>query len=253
MSTVRVDFHCHSSCSDGAMPPEGVAQALGSAGVRFAALTDHDTAAGQRLFRSALNSRGIGFVSGMELSCLHEGRELHLLAYGFPLAASRPRLAPARVGSRDPEGAEGTPASKSIRGALGAFLRGMAPDRPLEPAAAAIARVHAADGLCFLAHPLAPDRGESELEAVLPILKALGLDGLEAIYAPYPRPVRARLARLAVRHDLLVVGGSDFHGDGRTGSLEPGCDLLLWHWERLRAALALPAGPAGSDTGKEPA
>ena len=79
--------------------------------------------------------------------------------------------------------------------------------------AAAIALVHDAGGLCFLAHPgllrlAAHETYESRFRA----LQALGLDGIEAYYSSYSPADEARFLRLAEKLSLLVTGGSDFHG-----------------------------------------
>lgn len=52
--TVRVNFHRHSSRSDGLLSPERLAGALADAGAVAAALTDHDTTEG--LQPSGMNS-----------------------------------------------------------------------------------------------------------------------------------------------------------------------------------------------------
>jgi predicted metal-dependent phosphoesterase TrpH len=45
------------------------------------ALTDHDTAAGWDEAVAAAHQAGVALVRGMEISCKHAGRPLHLLAY----------------------------------------------------------------------------------------------------------------------------------------------------------------------------
>jgi 3',5'-nucleoside bisphosphate phosphatase len=49
----RYDFHCHSSASDGRDPPLVVYAAMHAAGLRVAALTDHDTFDGYLTVRAA--------------------------------------------------------------------------------------------------------------------------------------------------------------------------------------------------------
>ncbi|GIQ91916.1 hypothetical protein KIPB_015386 [Kipferlia bialata] len=41
-----VDFHCHSTCSDGTEGPREVVREAAELGIRYLALTDHDTVAG---------------------------------------------------------------------------------------------------------------------------------------------------------------------------------------------------------------
>jgi predicted metal-dependent phosphoesterase TrpH len=78
---VRIDLHTHSDRSDGTdRPGELMARAV-AAGIDIVALTDHDTAVGWDDARAAALDLGVGFVPGMEISCKHAGRGVHLLAY----------------------------------------------------------------------------------------------------------------------------------------------------------------------------
>jgi predicted metal-dependent phosphoesterase TrpH len=64
-----------------------------------------------------------------------------------------------------------------------------------------------------LAHPYLTGLAEDEVAALLLDLKSAGLRGVEVYYPEHPpRCVTAYLA-LAAEHDLLVTGGTDFHGD----------------------------------------
>lgn len=80
-----VDFHLHSSFSDGAQTPEElVAEALIN-GLRAFSLTDHDSMAGIPAVREALSlipraGRPV-FVAGVECSARYLDQEVHLLGY----------------------------------------------------------------------------------------------------------------------------------------------------------------------------
>lgn len=237
-SFVRVDFHCHSSFSDGAFPPEGVAHMLGEAGVTYAALTDHDTVDGLLRFEEVLAARGIGFLAGMEVAAAHPLGEVHLLAFGIAVEGGRRRRLSVSPGREPP--VPTVSRLRAFRSTMDNMLRGIVRDPYPDPIEAVLARIHGAGGLAFLAHPLEPIGTMVRLDKLLTDLKPKGLDGIEALYKPYPREVRSRLAGLAGRFDLLVSGGSDFHGDGQRGASRPGCDMPLWHWNRFRRALALP-------------
>jgi predicted metal-dependent phosphoesterase TrpH len=78
---VRIDLHTHSDRSDGTTSPAEVVRAARSAGLDVLALTDHDTAEGWAEAGSAADELGVVLVPGMEISCKHAGRPLHLLAY----------------------------------------------------------------------------------------------------------------------------------------------------------------------------
>jgi hypothetical protein len=53
------------------------------------------------------------------------------------------------------------------------------------------------------------------LKYTLEELKAMGLAGIEAIYAEHTPEQEALYLRLARELGLLVSGGSDFHGDNK--------------------------------------
>ena len=72
-------------------------------------------------------------------------------------------------------------------------------------------------GIPVLAHPYTYTRsGELksglDLKRWLPRLWAAGLMGIEVYYPHYPHRITRRLLALAIRYDLLITGGSDFHG-----------------------------------------
>lgn len=86
----------------------------------------------------------------------------------------------------------------------------------------AIDAIHQAGGLAILAHPYSlgfktyPPLGEEILK-----LKELGLDGIEAYYSGHDRYFTKWLLDFAHSNDLLVSGGSDFHGKPKPG-IKPG-------------------------------
>ena len=84
----RVDLHLHSSASDGVLEPAALVAHAAGCGVRFMALTDHDTVAGLDEAGAAAKSLGVTLVTGVELSVDWRGRTLHVLGLAFdPLAA----------------------------------------------------------------------------------------------------------------------------------------------------------------------
>jgi predicted metal-dependent phosphoesterase TrpH len=106
-----------------------------------------------------------------------------------------------------------------------AFVKYLRRGRPgYEPYAAFSAReaielVHGAGGIAVLAHPPLSSGVDAPggIEAFVERLLSEGLDGLE-IWHPGHKPGQIRrLRRLALEHDLLETGGSDFHGEDRPG------------------------------------
>ncbi len=80
----------------------------------------------------------------------------------------------------------------------------------------AIARVNAAGGLACLAHP---GRLKWDVREHLGELRAVGLAGLEAYSSEHTPEQTELFVQMARSWDLLVTGGSDFHGDGKPGVL----------------------------------
>ncbi|MCX4692891.1 PHP domain-containing protein [Streptomyces sp. NBC_01408] len=77
----RVDLHLHSTVSDGDDTPGGLARKCADAGLRVAALTDHDSMAGFPEFRTVAEAAGLTVVAGAEVTAEWGGQETHCLAY----------------------------------------------------------------------------------------------------------------------------------------------------------------------------
>jgi predicted metal-dependent phosphoesterase TrpH len=80
---IRYDLHCHSTYSDGLLPPAEVVRLAASRGVEVLALTDHDETAGLAEARAAALEAGITLVNGSELSVTWEGETIHVVALGI--------------------------------------------------------------------------------------------------------------------------------------------------------------------------
>ncbi len=77
----RIDLHCHTTSSDGTDSPRELMRKAKEIGLRAAAITDHDTFRGHAEGAAAGVEFGVEFVPGVELSSLHMGEHIHLLAY----------------------------------------------------------------------------------------------------------------------------------------------------------------------------
>ncbi len=106
--------------------------------------------------------------------------------------------------------------AKSIDDAFDRFLGKKKPayvDKYRAPMAETIGAITAAGGIAVLAHPFLNDLHDPSLfENFLLTLKSMGLAGIEAIYPDHPPAATDLYFRLADKHDLLVTGGTDFHG-----------------------------------------
>lgn len=77
-----------------------------------------------------------------------------------------------------------------------------------------------ADGIPVLAHPILYHMSDERLDTLTAELKEAGLIGIEAIYSTYKPHEERQIRALAKKYDLLLSGGSDFHGGNK-----PGLDL----------------------------
>ena len=78
----------------------------------------------------------------------------------------------------------------------------------------AIQIISNAGGVPVLAHPgLLNIDEEGDLAALIVALKEKGLKGIEVYYPEHSDEQVQQLLRIAASHDLLVTGGTDFHGD----------------------------------------
>ena len=83
MHLINADLHCHSSFSDGSLPPEDLARLAHQGGVDLWSLTDHDELAGQARARAAAEALGMVYVSGVEISVTFAGETVHILGFDF--------------------------------------------------------------------------------------------------------------------------------------------------------------------------
>ena len=88
---LRYDLHCHSTVSDGLLPPAAVVARAAARGVDVLALTDHDEVSGLAEAGAAAARAGIRFVCGSELSVSWEETNIHVV--GLNLDPDDPALA----------------------------------------------------------------------------------------------------------------------------------------------------------------
>jgi 3',5'-nucleoside bisphosphate phosphatase len=248
----RIDLHLHTTHSDGSLSPTEVLRLAHKARVTVLAITDHDIVSAIPEAIAAGTELGIEIVPGVEISSCIGTSELHILGYclRWQDVELNQRLAALRKSRhhRNPQIIErlrsmgldvsyeevlalaGTDAvgrphiarllmdKKYVSSAKEAFDRYLAEGRPayvpreLPQPADAIAWINAAGGVAVLAHPTWAKVSGEGLNTLLTTLKAGGLTGIEAHYSTHTKRQTTEYIDLAKRLDLLVTGGSDFHG-----------------------------------------
>ncbi len=272
MDDRRIDLHTHSNYSDGVHAPSVLVDLAKWKGISALALCDHDSLDGFPELAAAGRAAGVEVLTGVELSCEHAGRDLHVLGYGVDpknerlqsslreFRASRERrgvrivellrehgvnLDVEKVLAKAGGGALGRPHIAEAMLEAGyvsdhaeAFAKYIGEGGPAYVEkykmgpAEAVENIHAAGGLAFVAHPGYYLDDGGTFAALLDH----GFDGVEAFH-PYHRPaVIERLLTIARDRGLLISGGSDFHGfAGRDNLGEPPVSYALL--ERIRETL----------------
>lgn len=190
----RVNFHCHTLCSDGSLAPEQLAGQAIALGLEHLAVTDHHAITAHDAVAECFAAAAEGGQAvptlwrGVEISCLLEGCLVHVLALGF--AADHSSLDP--------------------------YLQGCSVVGPALRAEAVLEAIRAANGLAVLAHPA---RYRLPFQRLIAAADALGFDGAEAWYdygmqpTWEPTPVVCEaIARDLDRRGLLASAGTDTHG-----------------------------------------
>ena len=248
----RIDLHLHTTHSDGSFSAAEVVRLAHQAKVTTLAITDHDIVSGIPEAIATGAELGIDIIPGVEISSRVGENELHILGYflNWQDQELSQRLATLRESrhSRNPQiidrlralgldvtydevkALAGTDAvgrphiarllmeKHYVTSAKDAFDRYLANGRPayvareLPPPADAIAWIKAAGGVAVLAHPTWATSAGEELEPLLVTLKAAGLGGIEVHYSTHTKRQTTKYLGLAKRLDLLITGGSDFHG-----------------------------------------
>ena len=78
---IKCDLHTHSTASDGRYSPSEFVKKAFERGVKYLALTDHDTVSGIEEANAEAEKLDIHFIPGVELSTTYKGETVHILGY----------------------------------------------------------------------------------------------------------------------------------------------------------------------------
>ena len=250
-----VDFHVHSTASDGTCTPSELAErARGFAAI---ALTDHDNCDGLGEWKG---------IAGIELS-IEPGEgfdKFHMLGLGIDpkdegLRAFLKRVLDGRnerngriLANFRRLGMEMADVGAYAHGEVlarphfarwlvdhgystdmkEAFAKYLLPDSPVAtrcyeerwhpPQEDAFRAIHEAGGICVMAHPKywrndwkATGPDYAAAERELAALKGRGLDGVESLYQANTNEENIAFTRIATKLGYLKTAGSDFHGSNK--------------------------------------
>jgi hypothetical protein len=254
---MRIDLHLHTTASDGQHPPADLIQLVRKQKLDVIAITDHDTTGGIAEAQAAAGGQPV-VIPGIELSAEDEAGDVHMLGYHLQvdhpglqarlaqfrdlrenrgkkivekLGTLRLPIAWERVEAIADGAAIGRPHIaramveagyvESVRDAFDRYLYNGGPAYVaryrLSPEEA-VALIHDAGGVAVLAHPgLLLDYRTMALRLI-----PAGLDGVEVWHPDNSETVRLNLRAIAAEHDLIMTGGSDFHGAAIKANHHPG-------------------------------
>jgi predicted metal-dependent phosphoesterase TrpH len=268
-----IDLHLHTTASDGRFTPTQLVDGAAAAGLRAMAVTDHDTTAAVGDVQMLARSHSIDVISGIEITAIDAGRDVHVLGYFIEpahagLSAFLARQRAARVARVEAIGdrlaALGVPIDLEPLMADVRQQTGRSIGRP-QVARAMVEAGHVADtseafdrwlgrGLpAFIPRQGADSErviaiiheargiasiahpGKSVTDERIRSLRDHGLDALEAFHPDHDPALVEHYVTLAGSLGLLMTGGSDFHGDPSHGSSLGSVTLPEPEWQRLTA------------------
>lgn len=244
----KTDLHIHTSFSDGSLTPNEIIKWASKKKIYAIAITDHDTVEG---IKSAVKSGrlyDIIIIAGIEISCTFEEEEIHLLGYfidyedknlleitkilkksresraekiikklndlGFDIlledvynisgtgVIGRPHIAKAMI------------RKKYVNTVEEGFEKYLMKGRPayVERFKLSIEEginlIHSTGGVAVIAHPGLIKNKNVIYEAI-----RLNADGIEAIHSKHSKRDMLKYSEIGNRYNLIITGGSDFHGD----------------------------------------
>tara|TARA_R110002167_G_scaffold30424_2_gene100444 strand:- start:11359 stop:12219 length:861 start_codon:yes stop_codon:yes gene_type:complete len=244
------DLHSHTYFSDGALAPADlVARALANQ-VDFLAITDHDTTAALRTIDLESLPENFHLVPGVEVSCLWEGIEIHVVGIGIDIdnAALQTLLSGQQALRRERAEAidmrlqkaghtglmrylDELPCEAISRNHVAQFLmdRGIAKSKDDAfkrflgqrgkysaeaqwcPIPVAVQALRGAGGIAILAHPNRYGLSNIKLRRLVSEFALWQGEGMEVSFSNIAPDKMSYMASLCEANDLWASTGSDFH------------------------------------------
>ncbi len=268
----QADLHLHSTASDGRLTPAQVVREAAKKGLKFIALTDHDTIDGIAPALAAAQSySNLKLIPGVEISTDLPHGEAHVLGYFIDYTSrelaerlehfrnSRLERARKMVAKLDKLGIHldwrriEQIAGDSVMGrphiAQAMLEKGYIDDFKQAftdyighdgPAYVEREKLTPVEAVALIIRAgglavLAHPFTVSQPEAMIIELKSAGLAGIEAYYDGYSAEEIGQLVAMAQRYNLIATGGSDYHGLDTNETAIGGVDLPLASVEKLIA------------------
>lgn len=246
----KVDFHIHTNASDGAFTPQDVIKEAKTQGVKYLAVTDHDSVSNVKICEYLAQEAGLTFIRATEICSKSFNREVHILGYDIDIDDIDLNLILFKTlkirQMRDIKIMK-TLINKGVNVSLkelkefsriempglpiinylikkgvcnnvrdfnsvrdGANLEG---EEDLLSSEVVIKAIKDAGGVAILAHPSYYCKDDVMSEEELDYYKNIGIDGIECYSSYNPLPSQHKYyTTYCKKNGLLISGGSDCHG-----------------------------------------
>lgn len=245
----KIDFHVHTSCSDGLLSPIEVVNRAKQNSVSYLAITDHDTLSGLDAGIKCGNELDVKIIPGIELSTQCNNESIHLLGFFKDNSYNNPKLINELDKIKNHRIIRAKEIIKKLNTEFNIIINF---DDVLSNGKDTIARPHIARAIINAGYPydneyifqnfigkdcrayvptlkLSTEDGVSLLKSYnalvflahpklitnSPIDKFLkmNLDGIEAIYFQNTKDEEEKFINISIENNLLISCGSDFHGN----------------------------------------
>ena len=255
---MAVDLHIHTNLSDGIYTPEEVVKQALQAALEAIAITDHDITDGILMAKNAAQGKQIEIIPGIEFSTKYEDHEIHILGYfidpmcselihnlaiihnvrkerllsiieklftlGIKLDMNEVINIAGNAPICRPHVAQAMINAGIVKTKREAFEKYLGFGKPAySPLAAltpvdAVKLILAAKGVPVLAHP---GVGNNSTILINELLIA-GIKGIEVHHPEHSLKQIKLYTKIAKKNNLIITGGSDFHGSINEYSLPIG-------------------------------
>ena len=246
---VKLDFHTHTTSSDGILTPKEMVQRAFNNDVKYLAITDHDTISGLDEAFNEADKLHIQLIPGVELSTNHNKESVHILGFFRDDSYKDPEFIAYLQTLKDKRKIR---AARMIEKLKEIFNIEISLENVLNRGRDVVARPHIAQEIISAGYPyeteyifqnfigkdcaafvptnkLSTEDGVNLLKKynasvflAHPILikkspledfLTMGFDGIEAIYFQNSKAEEDNLIHFALENNLLISAGSDCHGD----------------------------------------
>ena len=248
---MKIDLHCHTKLSDGSLGIEDIIIQAKRTGIDFVSITDHDTLASFSRATILGDRYGVKLIQGVEMSAWDKerNRKVHILCYapkkpdrleGLCLKCCEIRKSCSKemvdkVMQLYPITMDNvlkySTSSKSIfkqhimralidygyalefYGELNHKLFNLKDgiclvEREYPDVKFVLDLIHSAKGVAVMAHPVQYD----SMDLLVEMAEQGKVDGVEVFHYTANEEKRKELLDIAEKYNLIVTGGSDFHG-----------------------------------------